>query len=406
MDSNRSFGSVLARLFALVAFLPPARRMAFWAILIFLVLAVVEGGCAFFLYFVLPSNVRFLIWNPDADQARKAWVAEHANWDDELGWPSPHDAVSPPRDRTGAKFNAEFPQPGHACASAYGDSFVWGYAIPPADGWVERLSHELGCRVANYGVPGYGTDQAYVRFTRTTQDEAPVVLLGIFPENVMRNVNQYRGFLGFTQRPVWLKGRFVLDGAGKLQWIHRPRIDEAGYLRLLRDPAHVVPHEYMLPDSRDGPVTLCFPYTLTLARVLLMPRVWVRLTGRPTWADFYRADHPSGALALTVAIAEAFADEARRRGKRALVVMLPGASSFRARAKFGEAEYQPLVAALTARHVDVFDPAPALLAALGPRSYCDLYIMPASCSGHFGAFGSRVVAEVMANELRRRGLVK
>ena len=33
------------------------------------------------------------------------------------------------------------------------------------DGWIERLSHKLGCRVANYGVDGYGTDQAYVRFT-------------------------------------------------------------------------------------------------------------------------------------------------------------------------------------------------------------------------------------------------
>ena len=38
-----------------------------------------------------------------------------------------------------------------------------------ADGWVEQLSRKLGCRVANYGVSGYGTDQAYVRFQRITQ---------------------------------------------------------------------------------------------------------------------------------------------------------------------------------------------------------------------------------------------
>ncbi len=379
----------------------PVRRIVLWLSAIVLLLAVAEGACAIFLHVVIGSSAHFLVWNPDLDEARKAWAADNGNWDDELGWPSPRDAVSPPRDTSGAKINAEFPQTGHACVSAYGDSFIWGYGIPLQDGWIEQLSRKLGCRVSNYGVDGYGTDQAYVRFTRMTLDEAPVVLLGIFPENAMRNVNQYRGFLGFTQRPHWLKGRFVLDAAGKLEWIHRPRIDEAGYLKLLRDPASVVPREYMLPDSRDGPVTLRFPYTLTLARVALMPRLRVRITGRPSWGNFYRADHPSGALALTAAIAEAFVREAERRGKRALVVMLPGASSFRARAKFGEPEYQPLLAALAAKHVPVFDPAPALLAALGQRSYCALYIDPAGCEGHIGVAGGGIVADVMAAELRR-----
>jgi hypothetical protein len=385
---------------------PPRRRLVLWTILVLLVLAMTEGASAVFFKFILPTNRHFLIWVPDLDAARKAWAAAKENWDDELGWPSPHDAISPPRDSTGAKINAEFPQASPACVSAYGDSFVWGAEIPLQDGWIERLSHVLGCRVANYGVDGYGTDQAYVRFTRMTQDQAPVVLLGIYPENIMRNVNQYRAFLGSKQSPIWLKGRFVLDRDNKLAWIPRPQVDLAGYLRLVRDPARALPHEYLLPGSHDGPVTLRFPYTLTLARVLSMPRVMTRLTGRPSWADFYEPDHPSGALALTAAIAEAFAHEAERRGKHALVVMLPGASSFRGRAKFGKPEYQPLLDLLAAAHVDVLDSSAALLAALGRRSYCDLYIFQADCDGHFGVFGSTVVAEVMAAELRRRGLVK
>ena len=31
--------------------------------------------------------------------------------------------------------------------------------------------------------------------------------------------------------------------------------------------AEAVPHEYLLPDTRDGPLTLCFPYVLTRERV-------------------------------------------------------------------------------------------------------------------------------------------
>ena len=72
--------------------------------------------------------------------------------------------------------------------------------------------------------------------------------------------------------------------------------------------------------------------------------------------------------------------------------MLPGDSSFRARAKFGQPEYAPLLAALAARKIDVFDPGPALLVALGQRSYCELYTVPADCAGHFGIEGSSIVA--------------
>ena len=385
--------------------LSPSRRVLFGLISILVLLGVMEGLSVIFLESVLASSAKFLVWNPDID-APKVWAAAGGNWDDELGWPSPRDAVAPPRDRTGAKYNPDFSQFEYPCASAYGDSYVWGEGIPLTHGWIEQLSRKLGCRVANYGVEVYGTDQSYVRFLHNRQDEAPVTLLGIFPENIVLNVNQYRGFLGYSPSPTGLKGRFVLDSEGRLEWVHRPRIDEKGFLDFLRDPANLLPHEYLLPDTPDGPVTLRFPYMLTVARFALMPRLRVRFTGRPSRADFYRADHPSGALALTAAIVEAFVHESEHRGKRALIVMLPGASSFRARAEFGQPEYAPLVAALDARGIDVFDPTPALLIALGQRSYCELYIAPAKCDGHFGIEGSRIVADVVMAELRRRGLVK
>ena len=385
--------------------LSPFRRLLLWLISILILFGVMDGLSVVFLKFVLNSSARFLVWNPDID-ASKVWAAAGGNWDDELGWPSPRDAVAPPRDRTGAKYNPDFSQSNYPCASVYGASFVWGGEIPLADGWVEQLSRKLGCWVANYGVPGYGTDQAYVRFQRMKQDQAPVTMLGFSPEHIMLNVNQYRGFMGYGPSPTGIKGRFILDGEGRLEWIHRPRISEKEFVEFLRDPANLLQHEYLLPDTPDGPVTLRFPYTLTVARVALMPRLRVRFTGRPSWADFYRAGHRSGGLALTAAIVEAFVREAERRDKRALIVVLPGASNFRAEAKFGQPEYAPLMAALAAKNIDVFDPSPALLTALGQRSYCELYTAPADCEGHFGIEGSRIVADVIMAELRQRELVK
>lgn len=377
-----------------------------WLILVLIVAAAVEAGAAAVYWLVLAPRAPFLVWNPDVESARNAWEAGAVQIDAELGWPPPSSAFVSPRDRTGAKENPDFPVSAHPCASAYGDSFVWDADVPLKDGWPEQLGRKLGCKVANYGVSAYGTDQAYLRFRRMAADDAPVVMLGIFPENVLRNVNQYRAFLGFSLHPTMLKGRFVIDRTGSLEWLPRPSIGPERLDALLSKPAGVIPQEYFLPDSADGPVTLRFPISLMLARVALMPRLRTRVTGRPSWAEFYATGHPSGAFELTVAIAQAFAHDAAQRGKRPLILMLPGASSFRARAKFGAFEYSPLVAALAARNVDVFDPGPAMLAELGERSYCTLYARPDTCEGHFGVSGSAVVADVVAAELARRHLIK
>jgi hypothetical protein len=376
-----------------------------WLILLALLAAFAEAGALVALSIVRNSPARFLVWSPDLDQLPGIWREAAGDWDEDLGWPSPRSATTAPRDTTGAKLNPDFPDPAKACASAYGDSFVWGDDVALRDGWIEQLSRLIGCRVSNYGVSGYGTDQALIRFRRAT-DRPPIVLLGIFPENLVRNVVDYRAFMGFAPHPVWLKGRFRLDPAGTLRWQPRPKLDLAGFITLHRDPREILPDGYALPDTRDGPVSLRFPYTLTALKLLVSPRVLTRLTGRTSWADFFAHDHPSGALPLTVAIAESFAREARARGQSPLVIMLPGASSFRAQAKFGAFEYRPLVEAATARGVEVFDTGPSLLAALGSRSYCDLYGVPADCIGHYGSTGSAIVAQVVAAELRRRDWIK
>lgn len=367
------------------------------------VIGMVEAVAAATNRFVVFPQLGFLVWNPDIVQARAAFAAERGVADEELVWPA--DPTAPPRDRSGAKLNADYPEPGGACISAYGDSFVWGEDLPPADGWIEQLARRIGCRVANYGVSGYGTDQAYLRFHKTATDEAPVVMLGIFPENLMRNVNQYRAFLGWELQPSLLKGRFILSD-GKLAWIPRPHLGVEEVIALHRTPATVLPHEYLLPDSRDGPVTLRFPYTLTLARLALRPGIREVILGKPLWSDYFSQSHPSAALPLTVALAEAFAREADRRGKRPLVIILPSASSFRGQARYGAFEYAPLQAALSAKRIDVIDTGSALLVALNGRSYCMLFAAPQTCSGHYGRDGGGLVATVVRDALVERGLIR
>jgi hypothetical protein len=69
-----------------------------------------------------------------------------------------------------------------------------------------------------------------------------------FPENITRKVNQYRGFIGY-RHPHFLKGRFILNGTGVSNGFIG-RKSTQGFVIFYR--AEAVPHEYLLPDTRDG----------------------------------------------------------------------------------------------------------------------------------------------------------
>lgn len=376
-----------------------ARIAMFWAILFMLGLLVLEGSSAVAVKLLLTSPAQHLLWNPDLATARASWIANAFKMDAELGWPSRSVATSGTRDSNGAKVNPDFSDTHGSCLSAYGDSFIWGDEVPLSDGWIEQLSRRLGCRVANYGVSGYGTDQAYLRFLRTVNDKAPTVILGIFPDNIVRNVNQYRPFIGFRLEPFWIKGRFVLDGNQKLQWIAPPQLDAKSYIELHQKPHAFLPQEYLLPDTHDGPVTIRFPYTLTLMRFAMAQRIWNRLRGQTPWNQFYRPDHASGAVPLTIAIARSFVQEAERRGSRVLIIMMPSAGSFRSLERFGTSDYSPFVTAMTAVGLNVFDPLPALVKALEGQSYCKLFAQETTCQGHYGIAGGSILARIVAEKL-------
>jgi hypothetical protein len=373
--------------------------------LVVLVIAIVESSAALICRFLLaPLHAIGLIWNPDLEQARNNWDALASVADDEIGGYR----VS------GAKSNSEFPDSGHSCGSAYGDSYVGGADVANDEGWIEQLSHLLGCRVTNYAVGNYGTDQAYLRF-RQVHDASPIALLGINPNNVMDNINQYDGLLGSALEPTALKGRFLLDSLGHLEWLPRPRLDREGFIAMNRNPAQTLPHSYFLPDTRDGPVTLRFPYTMTLARIALMTRLHNILLRRAEWSSLYSADHPSGGLRLMAAICQAFAELAKARGQRPLIVMLPLSHSFREKANYGEFEYAPLVAALQAKGIEVFDPGQAMIDGLAGRSACEFYThahpgfalltSPVPCGGHYSPAGNTMMAKLVAAELRRRNFI-
>ena len=46
----------------------------------------------------------------------------------------------------------------------YGDSYTEGVDVNYQNSWPSLLSQKINCRVINFGVEGYGTDQSYLRY--------------------------------------------------------------------------------------------------------------------------------------------------------------------------------------------------------------------------------------------------
>ena len=80
-----------------------------------------------------------------------------------VGWPArsaPSAAAGLPVPRP----SPAFPEPGEWCVTLYGESMTYGDEVTDAEAWGNVLAQRLGCRVGNFGVGGYGSDQALLRF--------------------------------------------------------------------------------------------------------------------------------------------------------------------------------------------------------------------------------------------------
>jgi len=365
------------------------RRTLHLALLSALLLGALVEGAAWLVERTLVA--RGVVYRPPTVGDYDAYLRQR---DPLLGWPLR--APDARRDASGSRIVPAAPDPSApACLSLYGDSFTFGEDVAPEAAWGNLLAQRLGCRVANFGVGAYGSDQALLRFEVNRADRAPLILLGHMAENVARNVNQFRGFL-FAESTVRLKPRFVLGNDGDLELIPLPDLSRAEYERMLHHPEAVLAHEGLLPGTRYGPVWGGLPHTLTLFRALASDRVAAYLRGGAYWNDLYRPDDPSRALALTAAILERFVDTAARQGRRGLVLVFPTRADLLRRRAGQPWPYAPLLAELRRRRIDVLDVGEPLLAA--PPGV-DLFVANGQ---HFNEEGNRRVAEAVEAFLRRR----
>jgi hypothetical protein len=370
------------------------------ALLAAIVLGVAEGASYLAVAFLSRSaQTRTLLYHPPSIP-----VAEYEAYlrrrDPHLGWPPPDDIGGERYDTSGSRRVPAFPVPGDECVTLYGDSFTYASDVTDAEAWSNVLSRLLGCRVANFGVGGYGTDQAYLRFERNAADKAPVTVLGIHPTDAVRNLTR-DAYLAFGAFPASFKPRFAY-AHGKLVFLPLPTVPKERLAEFARRPENFLHDDMLLPGSRDGPVRAEFPYFGAILRVAFRPGVGDWLAGRPTWMRFYTPGDPSTGLEVQQGIAERFAGACAERGKTCVVLLFPTPKSHAYFKDTGRSALEHLAQGLERRGIATLDLSSGFDRALGDRSFCDLVDGRTSCAGHFNAQGNDLVAKLVHQYLLER----
>jgi hypothetical protein len=371
------------------------KKAVFFGVVLVLTLSLFEG-----VSFVAGKLLqwRSAMWRPAGDAKSASSPISYEEYltrrDPVLGWPYPVQygadlAVN------GAQRNAHFPNGPKtgSCVSLYGDSFTQGGDTSALEkNWGNVLSGRLACYVANFGMAGYGTDQAYLRFAENRSDSSPIVILGVHTENVIRNLTRNRDLVSY-ERWYALKPRFVLNERRELELVPMPALSESEYLRVLRvagDPLPL-PHENFQPGGPAGVVNLEFPYTVSVARnVVSFYGFRARLLRRPEWMEFLQRGHRLHGLEITAGITRKFVELAEQRGKSPLVVILPHPLDFRHFREKGSWPYRNLLEEYARTSIPVIDFGPYLLAIAAERGRpVDQYFGP---SMHYNDEGNALVA--------------
>ena len=272
----------------------------------------------------------------------------------------------------------------------FGDSFTHGDEVAYEDTWGVALEAGLrrrgiSARVRNAGVPAYGMDQAFFRWESLADTvAADLVVFGLQPENLFRNLNVWRPFYSPRGKLPYTKPRLVVEEDGTLRRVNQPATSPEELLELFERGAFT--DWAPLRDEAFFDADAYASHWWRASR-LLGTLEWLRDPPEATLVEG-QAGEPLG-----LAILEAFQRSCAERGVAFVVVHLPYKQQFLDRVGERGDRHQEFLEAVAARG-ELLDAYGSLRARYvgGDR---DLF-MPRN---HYTPEANRVVGERLAEEL-------
>lgn len=367
------------------------KSILFWLILLTLTLGTAELIC-YVTFKHFKKNFTFFDFNKyftDEIYIKKAYQKYHP----ERGWDNVYPTKFGERPRS-IEYNKSL-------ISAFGDSFTHCDGVKDNETWEERLSMLLQENVYNLGVGGYGTDQAYLKFLSIfPKIQTPIVILGLFTENINRIVNVYRPFYSPTTGIKVTKPRFILK-QDRLLLLPNPvrSLDEIRGLRNAYFLMRIGQNDFWF--NRDRYPKFIFPYL----KILFNKRVWLEiiysrqrdkisdLRSRPytnLWED-------KESTALMFKILGSFVADAKKYGAIPIIMILPSQSEVIEKFKHGKNSVaeKKILDFCGDHNIFVFNSIGALANRANSVSEIESFF-----KGHVSSKGNQIIAEVLYNFLK------
>ena len=328
----------------------------------------------------------------DPNKITKFNTKKSDDYSEQLGWIT----TSKERDNTGARISPNTYN--STCIEMFGDSFTFSADVSSEFAWPAQLSKLINCKVNNFGVRGYGSDQATMRH-ELTEVTAKISVLNHLSENVIRNVNQFRTLI-YPTNTVTLKPRYVISDENTLDLIPKPDLNKFDIINS-KSLKQKLQNEYFIPGGLSGiKEKLLFPYTLSfLDTIINHYHVNSKLLSFPKYKKFYDKNHASNALNITYKIMEKFIYNSKSKGQLPIITIIPTCRDLEYFLKFGEKPYQPLLTELIDNDILHYD----FIDKFSKQE--NFYEYFSTCNGHPNKDGYLLMAENFKEFLLKLKLV-
>ena len=304
------------------------------------------------------------------------------NYSEKLGWISPQKNL----DEFGARIDDGSYK--SSCIDMFGDSFTFSLDVSDNEAWPKKLGVLLNCRVYNYGVSAYGSDQATMRHG-FMKPSSKVAVLNHLSENIIRNVNQSRNFI-YPSGELRLKPRYDLDNSNQLNYIPIPNI-ELENLNSIEYLNKNLLNDYFIPEGLSGIRMIenfSLPYSFELLRMVSNHwHVKSKIGQYPRHMPFYDFNHPSNGLKITVEIFKKFINQANYNNQYPIITIIPTCLDLEYINKKKRLPYQPLIDELLKNDIIFFDFSRTFL---NTDNFYDFFV---NCNGHPNASGYELMAK-------------
>ena len=315
-------------------------------------------------------------------------------YDSDLGWTNRPSSCTQDRKycansaglRSDHEFTKQVPA-GVFRVSLFGDSFIHGHDVELRGSLAPQLETALAARgiaaqALNFGVGGYGIDQAYLRYSReSARFDTDVIVEGLQFENVARHLMVFR-LIAYPQSKIpFSKPRFHLEGPSLIP-VNKPTVapDRVPAVLANFETSPLRRFEFFYTDKYR-------PYWWRRSKLLAL---LVDARKKDDNVDIMRADGEG--IQLTLAILDRFKNDVTVTGKPFLLVYLPLKDNLAAMLRGEKDPWEPYVN-MFRKDFRIVDPTARLLEIARTKG------VEAVAPGHYSADGNRAVAEALAEAL-------